>query len=155
MPFSLISPAFDNRADVPLRYTCSGENLSPAFAWSGAPDGTKSFALVCSDPDAPLGTFFHWAVFDIPADRHGLDEALPPQAELPGGLRQVENSFGRLGYGGPCPPKGHGLHHYHFRLYALDAARLALDEPAHCREVEAEARRHSLGMAELVGLFER
>ncbi len=155
MQFTLTSPAFDNRSDVPLRYTCSGEDISPALDWQGAPDGTRSFALICSDPDAPRGTFFHWAVYDIPADRSSLPEALEKRVTLPGGLSQAENGFGRPGYGGPCPPKGHGLHHYHFRLHALDTPRLGLADTSRCEDVEAAARRHSLGVAELVGLFER
>jgi hypothetical protein len=155
MAFSLTSSAFRDGDAVPVRYACTGENVSPPFRWADAPQGTKSLALVCHDPDAPSGTFHHWAVFDIPPDMSGLAEALPPMPDLPGGLRQAVNDFGNPGYGGPCPPKGHGIHHYHFRLVALDVASLGLPASASCREVAAAAGRHMLAIAELVALFER
>lgn len=155
MAFILTSPTFDHRADVPLRHTCSGEDLSPALAWQGAPESTRSFALICLDPDAPHGTFFHWAVFDIPAGQMGLPEGMARSASLKDGMRQAKNDFGRIGYAGPCPPKGQGVHHYHFRLYALDIPNLGLAGGVPCNTVETAVRRHSLGMAELLGLFER
>jgi Raf kinase inhibitor-like YbhB/YbcL family protein len=155
MTFRLTSPAFDNNAEIPKRHTCSGEELSPPLEWSGAPEGTRSFALVCEDPDAPGGTFHHWAVFDIPADWTQLPEGLAPAETQVSGLRQAMNDFGKSGYGGPCPPKGHGIHHYHFRLLALGVDRLDLTGRASCPKVAERARAHLVGSAELVGLFQR
>jgi Raf kinase inhibitor-like YbhB/YbcL family protein len=155
MPFTLTSPSIRDGASVPPRHACTGENLSPPLSWQGAPEGAKSFALVCADPDAPSGTFRHWAVFDIPGTAASLDEALPPSPDLPDGSRQAVNDFGKPGYGGPCPPKGHGVHHYHFRLTALDVERLDLPARPTCRQVEAAVRSHALAAVEIVGLFER
>lgn len=155
MAFVLMSPAFDTGATIPLRHTCSGEDLSPPLEWKGAPEATQSFALVCSDPDAPGGTFYHWAIFDIPADQRQLAEGLYGKKPLVGGLRQAVNDFDRIGYSGPCPPRGHGIHHYHFRLFALDVAQLDFDGRAGCREMERAARQHSLAATEIIGCFER
>jgi len=155
MNFKVTSPAFNSGAIIPLRYTCSGEDVSPALEWQDAPSGTKSFALTCSDPDAPGGTFYHWAVFDIPADWRQTAQGIPRQASHPGGLRQALNDFGRVGYAGPCPPVGHGPHHYYFRLLALDVEHLELGEDPRCREVEPTARPHCLAVTEIVGRFER
>ncbi|MFA7412874.1 MAG: YbhB/YbcL family Raf kinase inhibitor-like protein [Rhizobium sp.] len=155
MDFKLTSPAFNNGAIIPLRYTCSGEDVSPALEWQDAPHGTKSFALTCSDPDAPGGTFYHWAIFDIPADWRRMAQGIPRQASLPSGSRQAVNDFGRIGYAGPCPPVGHGPHHYYFRLLALDVEHLELGDDPRCREVEPTARPHCLAVTEIVGLFER
>jgi Raf kinase inhibitor-like YbhB/YbcL family protein len=106
------------------------------------------------NPDAPGGTFRHWAIFDIPLERRRLAEGLRPVATVEG-MCQATNDFGRLGYAGPCPPRGHGNHHYHFRLLALDVDRLSVDPQMSCGMVEAEARGHVLAAAELVGLFRR
>jgi Raf kinase inhibitor-like YbhB/YbcL family protein len=155
MAFTLNSPAIRDGAFVPARHACTGDNISPPFEWSGAPDGAKSFALLCEDPDAPSGMFRHWAIFDIAPENAALAEALPPSPYLPGGMRQAVNDFGKPGYGGPCPPKGHGVHHYHFRLVALEVARLDLPANPSCRQVAEAVRAHALGLAEIVGLFER
>jgi|SRR6185312_6961355 len=155
MTFQLTSPAFQNRSTVPARYTCSGEDLSPPFEWTEPPAGTQSFALVCEDPDAPGGTFHHWAAFDIPGDWRTLPEGLAPADQQVSGLRQATNDFGRSGYGGPCPPRGHGVHHYHFRLLALGVPRLDVAGRTTCARVAALARGHALGSAELIGLFQR
>jgi Raf kinase inhibitor-like YbhB/YbcL family protein len=152
--FQLRSPAFADGAPVPLRHTCEGDDLSPPLAWSDAPAGTRSFALLCDDPDAPAGTWHHWALFDIPAATSRVDEGVPG-AEVAGTMRQAVNDFGRLGYGGPCPPRGHGVHHYHFRLLALGVASLGLTGRVGCPEVERAARPHTLATAELVGTFGR
>jgi Raf kinase inhibitor-like YbhB/YbcL family protein len=155
MAFRLTSSAFDHNAAIPRRYTCDGENLSPAFEWDDPPPGTRSFVFLCDDPDAPSGTFRHWAVFDIPADQRRLAEG-PQAATTPvEGMRQAVNDFGRVGYGGPCPPRGHGTHHYHFRLLALDVERLSVDPRPTCRAVAEAAQEHTFGTAELVGLFQR
>jgi hypothetical protein len=153
MSLELTSTAFSNNGTVPARHTCEGSDTSPPLRWSGAPVGTRSFAVVCSDPDAPAGTWYHWAIYDIPPDVAGLPEHYPPEGR--GDIRQAINDFGRKGYGGPCPPRGHGTHHYHFKLYALKVERLPLEGSPPCREVERSAKSHALGEAELVGLFSR
>jgi Raf kinase inhibitor-like YbhB/YbcL family protein len=152
MTLQLTSSAFPPGGQIPRRFTCEGNDASPAFAWSGASAGTQSFALVCADPDAPAGTWYHWAIYDIPAATAGLGEGHPAADAAP---PQAKNDFGRPGYGGPCPPHGHGVHHYHFTLYALDVVRLDLHRAPLCREVEQAARAHALATAELVGLYSR
>lgn len=154
MPLKLTSPAFAQGEEIPSKYTCDGANLSPALAWSGAPQGTRGFLLVCDDPDAPSGTFHHWAAFDIPPDWSGLEAGFGPESLEPG-FRQAINDFGKPGYGGPCPPRGHGLHHYHFRLSALSEASLPAAPGASCVEVMRLARPYVLEFTELVGVYER
>jgi Raf kinase inhibitor-like YbhB/YbcL family protein len=154
MAFQLTSTAFKTGGRVPKRYTCEGEDVSPPLAWSGAPAGTRSLVLLCDDPDAPAGTWHHWAVFNIPAATDHLDEDLArrdPAAKI----RQAVNDFGRTGYGGPCPPPRHGVHHYHFKLLALDVGDLTLPERVRCAEVERAAKAHVLASAELIGLYSR
>jgi hypothetical protein len=144
----LMSDAFQNGQAIPSYHTCDGANQSPPISWGEPPDGTKSFALVVDDPDAPSGTFRHWGAFDIPASarRLGAGQALGVQAR---------NDFGDSGYGGPCPPKGHGAHHYHFKLYALNTDKLGLSGNAKVGAVEDAAREHALAQGELVGTYER
>ena len=108
----LASRAFENGGRIPGRFTCDGDNEMPPLEWTGVPPEARSLALVCSDPDAPSGTFHHWAVYDIPPDVRHLPE------RKCAGMREAVNDFGRTGYGGPCPPRGHGSHRYCFRLYA-------------------------------------
>lgn len=154
MTFSLSSPAFEDGAPVPKRCTCDGEDLSPPLQWDGVPANTKSFALLCEDPDAPAGTWHHWAIYDLPADTRSLAEGYPTEAQA-GGARQARNDFRRLGYGGPCPPRGHGIHHYHFRLLALAAAALDLGPAPACEEVASAAMPHVLAEARLTGTYGR
>jgi Raf kinase inhibitor-like YbhB/YbcL family protein len=153
MAFTLMSPAFAPGGTIPSRYTCDGNNVSPVLSWSEVPASAQSFALVCADPDAPAGTWYHWAVYDLPAGTTSLPEAYPPAGRSAG--KQARNDFKRQRYDGPCPPRGHGRHHYHFKLYALDTASLALKRDADCRAVEAAAETHALGRAELVGFYGR
>ena len=148
----LTSPAFAEGEDIPSRHSCDGANHSPPLAWSDAPDGTRGFAIVCLDPDAPVGTWYHWAAFDIPPGADHLGQHCAPDAA---GLHQGINDFGRRGYGGPCPPRGRGAHHYRFTLYALDVARLDLPSNPRCRDVEHAARTHAIASATLTGLYER
>lgn len=148
----LTSPAFAHGKAIPSRFTCDGDDFAPPFAWSGAPAETQSFALVCHDPDAPSGDWYHWAAFDIPADATSLSESLGPK-KAP--IHEASNDFGKRGYGGPCPPGGHGRHHYHFTLYALDVPHLALPGSVHCREVERAAKAHALSTAKLIGTYSR
>jgi Raf kinase inhibitor-like YbhB/YbcL family protein len=137
---------------IPVRFTCDGEDRSPELAWSGAPVGTETFALVVDDPDAPGGDWVHWVLFDLPAESTGLPEGVPASEHPePGGVHG-KNSWGRLGYGGPCPPSG--THRYFFRLYALDR-RLALRAGATKAEVLAAAEGHVLDRAELMGRYSR
>jgi Raf kinase inhibitor-like YbhB/YbcL family protein len=150
----LISSGFSDGAAIPQRFTCDGEDLSPPLHWSDAPAATRSFALLCDDPDAPAGTWHHWAAYDIPPSRTSLQEGASRQAESQG-FRQAINDFHRPGYGGPCPPRRHGPHHYHFRLLALSVDHLALRQSATCSDVEREARKHVLAEAVLVGVYER
>lgn len=154
MTMTLTSTAFGDGARIPEIHSCDGADISPPLVWSGAPEGVRGFALLCDDPDAPGGTWTHWAVFDIAADAAGLPEDHPKDARV-GGVRQAVTDFGRPGYGGPCPPRGHGVHHYHFRLLALDVARLDLPEGATFADVAEAAEAHALDRAELVGIYSR
>jgi Raf kinase inhibitor-like YbhB/YbcL family protein len=148
------SSAFSEGSPIPPRFTCDGEDLSPPFDWNGAPAGTRSFVLLCDDPEAPAGSWHHWAAYDIPADQTGLAEGAAQNGDGKG-FEQATNDFQRLGYGGPCPPRRHGPHHYHFRLLALSVGRLALGNKPSCREVERAARKHTIAEATLVGLYQR
>lgn len=144
----LTSNAFQNGQPIPTQFTCDGADQTPELRWSDPPASTKSFALVIDDPDAPSGTFRHWGVFDIPASARAIG----------GGQRvgtEVANDFGKTGYGGPCPPMGHGPHHYHFKLFALDVDKLGLAANAKVADVENAARQHAVAEGELVGTYER
>lgn len=145
---SLSSDAFADGQPIPTQYTCDGADQTPTLHWSDPPPGTKSFALVIDDPDAPSGTFRHWGVFDIPASARSIGGNEKAGTE-------VGNDFGKPGYGGPCPPKGHGPHHYHFKLFALDTDRLGLSANAKVKEVEDAANAHAVAKGELVGTYER
>jgi hypothetical protein len=145
---SLTSDAFKSGGAIPARYTCDGANQSPALSWDEPPAGTKSFALVVDDPDAPSGTFRHWGAYDIPASTRSL-----AAGEKVGS--QAVSDPGTPGYSGPCPPKGHGLHHYHFKLFALDVDRLGVASNSKIAEVETAAQQHAIGTAELIGTYER
>jgi len=145
---SLTSNAFRDGQPIPAQYTCDGTDQRPALHWGEPPEGTKSFALVIDDPDAPSGTFSHWGVFDIPSSARSLG------AEGKVGT-EVANDFGKPGYGGPCPPKGHGPHHYHFRLFALDVPRLEVAPGAKVADVERAAEKHAIAQGELIGTYER
>jgi len=150
----LSSAAFADASVIPRRFTCDGENLSPPLAWSGIPPGTRGFAILCEDPDAPSGLWRHWAAYDIPAERDGLAEGADRQATALG-FRQGVNDFRKVGYGGPCPPHGHGAHRYRFRLLALSTDRLLVGDRPTFNDVEAAARRHLLAETVLTGLYER
>jgi len=155
----LLSPAFENGGFIPARYTCEGEDISPPLYWSGAPAGTKSFALIAEDPDAPdprapRMTWIHWVAHNIPADAEELPEGASGRAMPPGAVEGV-NSWKRTGYGGPCPPPGHGDHRYYFRLYALDVESLSLPPKATWAEVEKAMVGHTLATAELMGKYSR
>jgi Raf kinase inhibitor-like YbhB/YbcL family protein len=150
----LSSAAFSDGAEIPRRYTCEGDDISPPLQWSEAPAGTQSFVLLCDDPDAPAGVWRHWAAYDIPRDETGLDEGAGV-AGARNGFRQALNDFGRPDYGGPCPPRGHGVHHYRFHLFAISRGELGLGYNATFSQVEREARKYALAEAKLVGLYRR
>lgn len=150
----LSSNAFSSGSAIPRRSTCDGEDLSPPLDWQAAPATTASFVLLCDDPDAPAGTWHHWAVYDIDAVQTGLAEGAGHGTGAVR-LKQAVNDFHRVGYGGPCPPRGHGRHRYHFRLLALSVDHLSLGTKPSCREVEREARRHVVAEATLVGIYQR
>lgn len=154
MSLSLNSSAFAEGARMPAKYTCDGQDLSPPITWSGAPPGTLSFVLICDDPDAPMGTWSHWAVYNIPAAMDSLEEGFSLKAGS-GPVRQAVNDFNRVGYGSPCPPIGHGTHRYHFRLLALGVERLDLGDRARCKDVERAAEAHLIERAEYMGTYSR
>jgi len=149
---SLTSSAFAQEASIPEKYTCKGENVSPALSWGEPPAGTQSFVLIMDDPDAPGGTWVHWVLFNIPTSTHSLPEAFPADATLPDGSMSGKSSFGKTGYGGPCPPSG--THHYFFKLYALDEM-LAIPVRANKGELEKAMVGHILAQAELMGTFSK
>jgi len=149
---SLTSSAFENGGNIPERYTCSGDDESPALKWTGVPEGTRSLALVMDDPDAPMGTFVHWVVYNLSPSTEGLPEGVSPSASTVK-VEQGVNGSNAIGYMGPCPPPGKP-HHYHFRLYALDQ-KLQLTAKATANQVEAAIKGHVLGSSELVGIFGR
>jgi len=152
MSLQLTSDAFTNGQAIPAKYSCKGEDISPALAWGEPPAGTQSFALIMDDPDAPVGTWVHWVLFNIPATARGLPEALPSDATLPDGSMSGNSSFGSPGYGGPCPPSG--THRYFFKLYALDEM-LAISVGADKGELEKAMVGHILAQAELMGTFSK
>ncbi|MCL7393387.1 MAG: YbhB/YbcL family Raf kinase inhibitor-like protein [Thaumarchaeota archaeon] len=151
--FILESPAFRDNGRIPEKYTCDGLDTSPPLRWRDQPPGTKSFAIIVEDPDAPGGIFTHWIVYNIPADVNQLDEGIEPAGELPGGIMQGLNDFGRIGYGGPCPPPGKP-HRYVFRIYALDTM-LELGPAASKNELLKLMKGHILAEATLTGIYSR
>jgi Raf kinase inhibitor-like YbhB/YbcL family protein len=154
MTLSIHSPDFENDQRIPAQFSRDGGNVSPALEWSGVPVNTRSFALIVEDPDAPRGTFHHWAAYDIPADARWLDEGVGSRVQG-AALRMGVNDFGNPHYDGPQPPQGHGVHHYHFRLFALDVPQLDLPDGSSVRQVLEAAREHSIAEAQRVGTFER
>jgi Raf kinase inhibitor-like YbhB/YbcL family protein len=145
--FELTSTAFEEGKPIPRKYSCDGDNVSPPLSWSSPPDGTRSLALILHDPDAPSGDFTHWVGWNIDPDAGGLEEGEHPAAE-------GANGFGENGYGGPCPPPGHGVHRYQHELFALDA-RLDLEPESSREQLEDAMENHVLGGAELIGTYER
>ncbi|HXF95536.1 MAG TPA: YbhB/YbcL family Raf kinase inhibitor-like protein [Gemmatimonadales bacterium] len=155
MALALASPAFAEGATIPREYTCDGPDHSPPLAWSGAPAGTRSFTLICDDPDAPGKTWVHWVLYDLPATITRLPENVPKTETLTqlGGARQGMTDFRRVGYGGPCPPPGKP-HRYFFKLYALDTT-LGLKPGATKSDVEKGMQGHVLAQAQLMGTYGR
>lgn len=153
MPLKLTSPAFRNGGEIDTEYTCEGKDASPELQWSGSPAGTKTFALIVDDPDAPdpkapKMTYVHWVLYDIPGDATGIAKA----GDGPAGARDGKNDWKRTGYGGPCPPIGR--HRYFFKLYALDAALGDLKTPTKAQLLD-RMKGHVLEQAELMGTYEK
>ena len=144
----ITSPVFAEGQQIPKRFTCDGTNISPALAWSGIPAGTKALTLILDDPDAPSGLFTHWIVVNLPPETNSLPEGA---RALPAGSGQGINDFGKVGYGGPCPPKGR--HRYVFHLYALDA-RQPVEKPSRL-QVDVFLRKHTLAQGSLTGKYQR
>jgi Raf kinase inhibitor-like YbhB/YbcL family protein len=150
VPLTLSSSAFTDGATIPARYTCDGENVPPPLQWDGKPSSAQSLVLILDDPDAPGGVFTHWVAYDLPvgptADSGHISKGMG---------RSGKNDFGKTGYGGPCPPRGHGAHRYYFTLSALDIAALGLPDGASRQQVEAKMRGHVIATAKLMGKYER
>lgn len=153
MNISITSTAFTQGQPIPDQYTCDGPDVSPPLTWTDAPTGTKSFALIADDPDAPMGTWVHWVIYNLPAATRSLAENTPQSPDLPDGAEQGVNDFGKTGYGGPCPPRGKP-HHYHFKIYALDTL-LNLKSGATKKELLKAMNDHVLGEGQLIGTFQR
>jgi Raf kinase inhibitor-like YbhB/YbcL family protein len=153
MAFILKSSAFEPGSEIGRMHTCDGRDVSPPLRWENPPGGIRSYALICDDPDAPMGTWVHWVIYNIPAAAHELVEGFPPQQKSPDGALQGQNDFGRIGYGGPCPPRGKP-HRYFFRLYALDAVP-ALGPGATKKALLKAMEGHVLAQAELMGTYRR
>jgi Raf kinase inhibitor-like YbhB/YbcL family protein len=151
MAFTLKVKGFDDGGSIPKRYTCDGEDSSPALEWSGEPPGSESFALVMDDPDAPAGTWTHWLLWDVPAHVHAITEGFRPGAAGASG----RSDFGRPGYGGPCPPKGHGVHRYSFTLYALDRPVLGLPPGARRPDFDRALKGRVIAQAHYMGRYGR
>ena len=152
MAFQLTTTAFQNDGFIPAKFTCDRTDVSPALAWNDPPAGTKSFALIVDDPDAPAGTWVHWVLYDLPPGARGLPEGTAKSRELPDGSRQGQNDFRRIGYNGPCPPRG-APHRYFFKLYALDI-KTNLAAGATKRDLERTMEGHVLAKSEIVGRFQ-
>jgi Raf kinase inhibitor-like YbhB/YbcL family protein len=148
----ITSTVFKEGSMITAKYTCDGQDISPPLEWKDVPPGTKSFALIMDDPDAPAGTWVHWIIFNIPPDVTKLDENVRPETAFKNGMKQGENSWPRIGYGGPCPPSG--THRYYFKLYALDIG-LNLKPGATKAELIQAMRGHILSEAQLMGKYRR
>ena len=153
LTLQLTSPDFSSGASIPIQFTCDAADISPALAWNDPPVGTQSFALIVDDPDAPVGTWVHWVLFNVPATARALSHNVPKQEQLADGSRQGRNDFRNIGYGGPCPPPGKP-HRYFFKLYALDT-KLNLQPGATKKDVERAMQGHILAQGESMGRYAR
>jgi len=153
MSFSITTNAFKPAGSIPRAFTADGKDASPALSWENPPAGTQVFALICDDPDAPVGTWVHWVIWNVPASAKGLPEGVQTVKTLADGSAQGKNDFGRIGYGGPSPPPGKP-HRYFFRLYALKE-KLSLAAGATRRELERAMQGRILGTAEVFGTYGR
>ncbi len=153
MALQLTSPDFSSGGNIPKPFTCDGADVSPALQWNAPPDKTQSFALIADDPDAPVGTWVHWVLYDAPASLRALPQNYPKTEQAADGTRQGTNDFKKIGYGGPCPPPGKP-HRYFFRLYALDT-KLNLKPGATKKDVERGMQGHILVQGEYMGRYSR
>lgn len=152
MQIAITSNAFDEGGLIPSKYTCDGVDVSPPLRWDGIPEGAASIALICDDPDAPMGTWVHWVLFNLPARAKELAENIPTTETLADGARQGINDFGKIGYGGPCPPSG--THRYFFKIYALDT-QLDLATGADKSQLLEAMEGHILAQGQLMGKYKR
>lgn len=152
MEIKMKSTAFGEGGMIPKKYTCDGEDVSPPLSWGPVPGGTKSLALICDDPDAPMGTWVHWVLFNLPPNIQELPENIPPQKMLENGAKHGITDFRRLGYGGPCPPGG--THRYYFKLYALDT-EINLDAGITKKQLLKAMEGHILAEGQLMGKYKR
>lgn len=146
------SSVFKEGNSIPDKYTCDGNDVSPPLSFSGIPDGIKSLALICDDPDAPAGTWVHWVLFNLPPNTNDLPEAVPIEKKLSIGAKQGTNDFRTIGYGGPCPPSG--THRYYFKLYALDRM-IDLEAGATKWQLTQAMKGHVIAEAQLMGTYKR
>lgn len=153
MKLTVNSSAFREGQPIPAKYTCQGEDVSPPLEWSVPPEGTQSLALICDDPDAPVGTWVHWVLYGLPPGTRNLPEHVPARETLPDGSRQGVNDFRRVGYGGPCPPPGKA-HRYYFKVYALDTS-VALPPRATKAQLLQAITGHILAEGQLMGTYQR
>ena len=153
MTLQLTTAAFQPGGSIPKKFTCDGPDVSPALSWTEPPAGTQAFALIVDDPDAPAGTWVHWVLYDLPANARALPEGVAKANELPDGSLQGRNDFGKVGWNGPCPPKG-PAHRYFFKLYAL-GAKVNLKAGATKADLERAMKGHVVASAELVGKYGR
>lgn len=152
MEIKITSPAFEEGGMIPEKYTCDGIDVSPPLMWSSVPEGTVTLALICDDPDAPIGTFVHWVLFNLPVTITELPENTQPENELESGAKQGRNGFLKIGYGGPCPPRG--THRYYFKLYALDT-ELNLKAGIKKKKLLKAMEGHILSKGQLMGKYKR
>jgi Raf kinase inhibitor-like YbhB/YbcL family protein len=153
MNIQITSTAFAEGQPIPERFAYENKDLSPALQWSGVPPAAKSLALICDDPDAPMGTWVHWVVYDLPPTATGLSEGVPKSSELVNGAKQGVNDYKKTGYGGPCPPPGRP-HRYFFKLYALDTL-LNLNSGATKADLLKAMDGHVLAEGQLMGTYQR
>jgi len=153
MSFTISSPSFSNGGDIAKKFTCDAADLSPQLTWSEPPAATKTFALLVDDPDAPVGNWNHWTMWNLPPNLRGLPEGVNKEASLPDGSMQGRNDFRKTGYNGPCPPPGKP-HRYYFKLLALDV-KLELKNGAGKNDLEAALKGHLLAQAEWMGKYGR
>lgn len=154
MDMQIKSTAFEENGLIPRKYTCDGSDVSPPLTWTRPPAGTKGIALICDDPDAPMGTWVHWVIYGLSPETQSLPENVPPQKTVLGGAKQGINDFRKIGYGGPCPPRGHGAHRYFFKIYALDI-EIDLPPGATKQEVEKAMKGHILAEGQIIGKYGR
>ncbi len=152
MEIKITSSAFADGGMIPIKYTCDGADVSPPLQWDPVPEGSKTITLICDDPDAPMGTWVHWVLYNLPVETRNLAENIPADKTLPNGAKQGTNDFSRIGYGGPCPPGG--THRYFFKLYALDA-EINLDAGADKEQLVKAMEGHILGKGQLIGKYKR